>query len=183
MAWSDEARIEEQRLGTESRLRADLPGDGGGGLPGQRATMRASFGFRRGWNFRSATGFTALGVSKVEPSTASQTTTSPPPMNGVLFQVPSHMMAGFDRREVGYDKVQIPLEYIELCNSDDYPDTASSSKQSNSDHSEEEERLHVPQQQQPGESSGAPLPRSPIPTPKSKDGQVSSCSKLIRQMR
>ena len=39
-------------------------------------------------------------------------------MNGVLFRVPSHMMPGFDRREVGYDKVQIPLKYIELCDDD-----------------------------------------------------------------
>ena len=86
-------------------------------LPGTIVRLRPSFGYERRWNFRSTTGFTALGVSRVPPLTTATTAVTAPPrdMNGVLFQVPSSMMPGFDRREIGYDKVRIPLDCLELC--------------------------------------------------------------------
>lgn len=75
-------------------------------LPGVVVTLTKEFGYKRRWNFRSSTGFTALGVSKADSlQTASD-------INGVLFQVSKAMMPGFDRREVGYEKVAIPLECL-----------------------------------------------------------------------
>ena len=84
-------------------------------LPGKVVRIRQSFGYERRWNFRSTTGFTALGVSRI-------TTTADPPrdMNGVLFQIPSAMMPGFDRREVGYEKVRIPMDCIDFCSDGEY---------------------------------------------------------------
>ena len=84
-------------------------------LPGKSVRIKREFGYERRWNFRPTTGFTALGVTRVDPGTS---TSSTPNMNGVLFQVPCEMMPGFDRREVGYDKVQIPLKHIEFCDGD-----------------------------------------------------------------
>ncbi|CAB9501885.1 NB-ARC domain [Seminavis robusta] len=81
-------------------------------LKGQVVRIRASFGYERRWNFRSTTGFTALGVSRTTTGITGTSTNAG--MNGVLFQVPLSMMPGFDRREVGYDKVQIPMEHIDL---------------------------------------------------------------------
>jgi hypothetical protein len=75
-------------------------------LKGQRANILSSFGYQRGWNFRSNTGFTALGIQRViEGATA---------INGVLFRIKHDMLEGFDRREVGYDRVEIDRDYIEL---------------------------------------------------------------------
>jgi len=75
-------------------------------LQGQRAFIRSSLGYRRGWNFRSNTGFTALGVTKDESEATD--------INGVLFQIPHSMFEGFDRREVGYDRVELSREDFEL---------------------------------------------------------------------
>ena len=71
------------------------------GLPGALVTLKKSFGYARRWNFRSSTGFTALGVSpcsdnnnninnnnqqqQLQPFDAND-------INGVLFQVPSSMI-------------------------------------------------------------------------------------------
>lgn len=74
-------------------------------LQGQRATILATFGFKRGWTYRSPTGFTALGVYRVEEATD---------INGVLFRIKHDMLEGFDRREVGYDRVEILRDDIEL---------------------------------------------------------------------
>jgi len=74
-------------------------------LQGQRATILASFGYRRGWNFRSNTGFTALGIQRAQDASA---------INGVLFRIKHFLLEGFDRREVGYDRVEIARECIEL---------------------------------------------------------------------
>jgi hypothetical protein len=35
-------------------------------------------------------------------------------MNGVLFRIPHSLLAGFDRREVGYDRVAISKQDLEL---------------------------------------------------------------------
>jgi tetratricopeptide (TPR) repeat protein len=76
-----------------------------GVLPGAVATLSRSFGYERQWNFRSSTGFTALGVIK---------STTPNDINGVIFRVPRSMMPSFDRREVGYNKVRVPLEILQF---------------------------------------------------------------------
>ncbi|GAX23896.1 hypothetical protein FisN_20Hh102 [Fistulifera solaris] len=62
--------------------------------------------YQRAWNFRSATGFTALGILKSDESVHV--------MNGVLFKIPDSVIADFDRREVGYDRIEIPQDCIEL---------------------------------------------------------------------
>ena len=87
---------------------------------GKVVRIRPSFGFERRWNFRSTTGFTALGVSRI--ATVPATVAEPPRnnMNGVLFQIPSCMMPGFDRREVGYEKMRIPLGCIDFCSDEEY---------------------------------------------------------------
>lgn len=94
-------------------------------LPGRIVKIKREFGYERRWNFRSTTGFTALGVSRIDP-TDLLTTPNQPNMNGVLLRVPIAMMPGFDKREKGYDKVQIPLEFLELCD-----DNKSSSSEEN----------------------------------------------------
>jgi len=94
-----------------------------GHLPGQRATLLASFGYRRGWNFRSSTGFTALGISRGSTTSSSSSSSSsqhapPRDINGVVFRVTASMLReGFDRREVGYDRVEIPLECVHFHDS------------------------------------------------------------------
>lgn len=77
-------------------------------MPGSVVTLSKRFGYQRQWNFRSTTGFTALGVSKASREGESCD------INGVLFQVPRDEMPNFDRRESGYDRVGIPLEMLKF---------------------------------------------------------------------
>jgi hypothetical protein len=77
-------------------------------LPGQQARILARFGYRRGWKFRSNTGFTALGLTIAKDEERGMD------INGVLFRITEEMLADFDRREVGYDRVEIKMEDIEL---------------------------------------------------------------------
>ena len=68
----------------------------------------------------NVSGFTALGVSKI-----SDDKDEAKDMNGVLFQVTQSMIPEFDRREIGYEKVRIPLEYLDFksnsnVNNDDW---------------------------------------------------------------
>jgi tetratricopeptide (TPR) repeat protein len=76
-----------------------------GALLGAVATLSRGFGYERQWNFRSSTGFTALGVIE---------STTPNDINGVVFRVPRSMMPSFDRREAGYTKVRVPLESLQF---------------------------------------------------------------------
>jgi hypothetical protein len=94
-------------------------------LPGVIATISKEFGYQRQWSFRSSTGFTALGVEKSANSDAGGSE-----INGVIFQVPTADMPDFDRREVGYNKIRVPLKYITVhykhnSNSDDSSATLS----------------------------------------------------------
>lgn len=73
-------------------------------FPGRIVRVRGHY--QRAWNFRSATGFTALGILKDDGQTHE--------MNGVLFKIPDSVIANFDRREVGYDRIEIPHDSIEL---------------------------------------------------------------------
>ncbi|KAL3805929.1 hypothetical protein HJC23_007890 [Cyclotella cryptica] len=79
-------------------------------MRGAVATISKRFGYQREWNFRSNTGFTALGVSKADSSQDRESCD----INGVLFQVPLGEMGNFDKREVGYERVAIPLDMIAL---------------------------------------------------------------------
>ena len=127
-------------------------------LPGVSVLLSKEFGYERQWNFRSSTGFTALGVSKVSAGTttnsnkkdrssssSSSTTKAEKDVNGVLFRVTQSMIPVFDRREVGYEKVRIPLEYLEFVGSSDQQsqnqESASKSKNSNSEESKSEPKL------------------------------------------
>jgi hypothetical protein len=80
-------------------------------LPGQRAILKATFGCERSWNFRSNTGFTALGITRVENGEAKD-------ICGVLFRITHDMIPAFDRREVGYDRVEIDREHLEFVPAD-----------------------------------------------------------------
>ena len=72
---------------------------------GSVASISKRFGYRRQWNFRSDTGFTALGVSRAKEGESCD-------VNGVLFRIPSSEMENFDRREAGYERIAIPLEMM-----------------------------------------------------------------------
>eukprot|EP00978_Attheya_sp_CCMP212_P029809 scaffold107192_cov61-Attheya_sp.AAC.1 len=83
-------------------------------LKGAIVRLLPNAGYERGWNFRSNTGFTALGIVKQQhPSSTSS-------INGVLFQVPHTLMGGFDVREVGYDRVRIDPKDLELLSPENY---------------------------------------------------------------
>eukprot|EP00536_Pseudo-nitzschia_multiseries_P009807 jgi/Psemu1/325781/estExt_fgenesh1_pg.C_2850001 len=81
-------------------------------LPGVAVVLSCDFGYERQWNFRSSTGFTALGVTykkkKVQGNSDNHdqktTATGGMDINGVLFRVTQAMIPVFDRREVGYEK-------------------------------------------------------------------------------
>ncbi len=75
-------------------------------IPGAVATITRCFGYKRKWNFRSFTGFTALGVVSAEDDASD--------INGVLFEVPRGEMQNFDRREVGYQRIEVPLKFLEF---------------------------------------------------------------------
>jgi hypothetical protein len=80
-------------------------------LPGRPAGILAKFGCQRGWNFRSNTGFTALGISYANaPDEATD-------INGVVFQIGRDMLPDFDRREVGYDRVLVPNDCMDWSDS------------------------------------------------------------------
>ena len=70
------------------------------------ATVRRSFGYKRSWNFRSSTGFTALGVNKSSVESTD--------INGILYQVHESELPGFDLREVGYDRIAVELHHVDL---------------------------------------------------------------------
>ena len=77
-------------------------------IPGAVATIKQSFGYKREWNFRSTTGFTALGVILAADGDEATDIT------GVLYRVPRGEMPNFDRREVGYKRVEVTIEYLEF---------------------------------------------------------------------
>mmetsp|Transcript_9789 Transcript_9789/g.19862 ORF Transcript_9789/g.19862 Transcript_9789/m.19862 type:complete len:1268 (+) Transcript_9789:132-3935(+) len=95
-------------------------------LPGVIATISKEFGYRRQWSFRSSTGFTALGVGRSN-SSSSNNSSEGSDINGVIFQVPTNDMPDFDRREVGYTKIRVPLEYVTIMDNHHHSEHASSS--------------------------------------------------------
>lgn len=82
------------------------------GLPGAVATLKSSFGYHRSWNFRSTTGFTALGLSPIDKDAPEEGYKGG--INGVVFQIKKSMVRDFDRREVGYQRLSIPLDFLQF---------------------------------------------------------------------
>jgi hypothetical protein len=69
--------------------------------------VSADFGWIRTWNFRSQSGFTALGLRKSNEGEHAMT------INGVLYPVEGTDMARFDEREIGYRRLEVPPTQIE----------------------------------------------------------------------
>ena len=84
------------------------------GLP---ARISAEFGYLRAWVFRSATGFTALGLRRPRQGEAAMT------VNGVIYPVRADDLAAFDLREAGYRRIPAPAEYIEAVSWQSLPNT------------------------------------------------------------
>ena len=95
---------------THSPWLKDLPGKTS--LPGILCDVKASFGYERQWNYRSSTGFTALGI--VEITNPNDDASHGMGINGVAYRVSKDMIPFFDKREVGYERVQVPLHQLEF---------------------------------------------------------------------
>jgi hypothetical protein len=89
------------------------------------ATIKPNFGYKRTWNFRSSTGFTALGAMKISDDdnnddddrgkdVLAANTKNGLGINGVLFKVLKSEIPNFDVREAGYSKICVPLKYLEF---------------------------------------------------------------------
>jgi len=76
-------------------------------IPAIPVRVSAAFGFRRCWNDRSPSGFTALGLCKAKPGEAGGT------INGVVYPVEGEDMSKFDQREEGYTRAEVPINLIE----------------------------------------------------------------------
>jgi hypothetical protein len=76
-------------------------------IPAIPVRVSSEFGFRRCWNDRSPSGFTALGLCKAQPGEAGAT------INGVLYPVEGEDMSKFDLREEGYTRAEVPINLIE----------------------------------------------------------------------
>jgi hypothetical protein len=76
-------------------------------IPAIPARVSAAFGFRRCWNDRSPSGFTALGLCKVLRGEGGAT------INGVVYPVEGDDMSKFDQREEGYTRAEVPMNLIE----------------------------------------------------------------------
>lgn len=102
-----------------------LHGEGGNYVSDESMCAFISHHFaKRCWNFRSATGFTALGIELVHHSSRLEQNICDIKclegdfdvcknwINGVLFPVNSEQLKSFDSREQGYDRVLVPLEML-----------------------------------------------------------------------
>jgi len=76
-------------------------------IPAIPVRVSAAFGYVRNWNDRSVSGFTALGLRKLNPGETGHT------INGVLYPADGTDMSSFDAREKGYVRVEVPLSQIE----------------------------------------------------------------------
>lgn len=77
--------------------------------------VSSNFGFVRAWNDHSPSEFTALGLRKKLPGEKSTT------INGVLFPVNGDDMNAYDKREIGYVRVSVPLADIEAMSWQNLP--------------------------------------------------------------
>ena len=88
---------------TDSRRSSDP-----GAVDAAPCRVRREFGYVREWNFQSATAqICALGLRRVRPGEAGSS------FNGVCFPAPDDLGA-FDERENGYQRVEVPMEMVEL---------------------------------------------------------------------
>jgi hypothetical protein len=78
-------------------------------IPAIPARISGAFGYRRCWNDRSQSGFTALGLCRTQSGELGAT------VNGVLYPVQHDDLAKFDKREEGYNRVAVPLDQIEAA--------------------------------------------------------------------
>jgi hypothetical protein len=76
-------------------------------IPAIPARVSAAFGYRRCWNDRSPSGFTALGLCKTGSDGSGNT------INGVVYPVQGEDLPKFDLREEGYIRVEVPMNLIE----------------------------------------------------------------------
>lgn len=115
-------------------------------LPGIVVTLKSNFGYQRCWNFRSTTGFTALGLISIQNhrTTGDDTDLG---INGVVFRIERKMIPKFDVREVGYDRIRIPVEYLKV---EEYPDRPESNMRRSNLKLTSEDRIwiYVPQPSQ-----------------------------------
>jgi hypothetical protein len=77
--------------------------------PAVPARISAGFVYLRSWNFRSPSGFTALGLRKAGPGEGGAT------VNGVVYAVDGDSMEEFDRRGTGYTRVPVPRDMIQAA--------------------------------------------------------------------
>ncbi len=89
----------------------------GASVPAIPVRVSAAFGYYRTWNDRSASGFTALGLSK------SGSGEKPSTINGVLYAVTDDDMAKYDAREQGYARLEVPRDEIEAVSWQRLPET------------------------------------------------------------
>lgn len=68
-----------------------------------QARIHAQWEWTRCWNFRSPTGFTALGLVKRDAGACGASS-----VNGVVFPVTEEQLAAFDARETGYRRELVP---------------------------------------------------------------------------
>jgi hypothetical protein len=76
-------------------------------IPAIPVRVSPAFGFRRCWNDRSPSGFTALGLCKAEPGKPGGT------INGVVYPIEGEDLSKFDEREEGYTRAEVPASLIE----------------------------------------------------------------------
>lgn len=95
-------------IGYGSLIDADSrAGTAGARLEALPIRVSADFGWRRVWNLVAGSGFTALGLESGRADAPAET------INGVMFPVDGPMLAKFDRREAGYDRVAVPHALIQ----------------------------------------------------------------------
>jgi hypothetical protein len=86
-------------------------------IPAIPVRVSAAFGYVRTWNDRSVSGFTALGLRKLNLGETGRT------INGVLYPAEGADMSSFDAREKGYVRVEVPLSQIEAVGWQRLPET------------------------------------------------------------
>ena len=87
----------------------------GGGLPGDlgvAVSVSPDWGYERAWSFQSSTGFTALGLRQNTPPQPQRGRKNIRSINGVIFPVDD--ISSFDKRETGYVRVKLPLNFITI---------------------------------------------------------------------
>ncbi len=106
-------------------------------IPALPVRVSGAFGFRRCWNDRSPSGFTALGLCKAQSGEAGVT------INGVVYPIEGEDMSKFDLREEGYTRLEVPMNLIESVGWQRLPERG---------------RIWVYVPVQPGSEPGAGLP-------------------------